>query len=79
MKECQLGAQGLLLWVQDYCLPNHWLHLVCENTEGQVKMEDMQYTQEIGETAGCTLLMLEASHDDGLPHDLKGAAWYGSV
>jgi hypothetical protein len=65
--------------IQDYCLCDHWLHLVHGNTEGQGKMKDKQYNREIGATAGCTLCMLEASHDDGLPHGLKGDAWFGSV
>jgi hypothetical protein len=43
-------------------------------------MKDKQHNREIdGATAGCTLGMLEASHDDALPHGLKGDSLFGSV
>ena len=46
---------------------------------GKEIMKDNQCNQEIGATAGCTLCMLEESHDVDLPHGLSGDSWFSSV
>jgi len=60
-------------------LSDHRLHLAYRDTEGQGKKKDKQYSRESSAMAGCTLCMLEASHNDGLPHGRKGGAWLGYV